>query len=137
VTVEPLGRFVYVVNAGSTSEVNGSISAYHIDANGALTPLAASPFITGINPLSVAVDLLGRFVYVANFPTQASYPSSNISKHLGLSHRSKGGPDTRRRVTLHRRDQSLLRGGGTFGSVRLRGKHRGQRRPTASVSMGP
>ena len=53
-------EFAYVANQG------GNVSAYRIGANGALTPLAGSPFTAGIDPLSVAVDPLGRFVYVAN-----------------------------------------------------------------------
>jgi 6-phosphogluconolactonase len=56
-----LGRFVYVANAYSNT-----VSAYRIGANGALTPVARSPFPTGDVPASVAVDPLGRFVYVAN-----------------------------------------------------------------------
>src|SRR5260370_38474496 len=54
--------FVYVTNA-----VDNNISAYRIGPNGALTPVAGSPFPAGNNPQSVTVDLLGRFVYVANF----------------------------------------------------------------------
>jgi 6-phosphogluconolactonase (cycloisomerase 2 family) len=63
-------EFAYVANDGSNN-----ISAYHIAENGALTPVAGSPFIAGSAPRSVAVDLLGRFVYVANFS------SSDISAY--------------------------------------------------------
>jgi 6-phosphogluconolactonase len=55
-----------VANGGSFSAFNGSVSAYRIADNGALTPVARSPFPAGISSSSVAVDLFGRFVYVAN-----------------------------------------------------------------------
>jgi DNA-binding beta-propeller fold protein YncE len=47
---------------------NGNVSAYSIGANGALTQLTSlgSPFAAGFNPVSVAVDPTGKFVYVAN-----------------------------------------------------------------------
>jgi 6-phosphogluconolactonase len=59
VAVDLLRRFVYVANAG-----NNDVSAYSIGANGALTAVAGSPFAAGRTPQSVAVNLLGRFVYV-------------------------------------------------------------------------
>ena len=40
------------------------MSAYHIDFDGALTSVIGSPFVAGTGPWSVAVDLLGRFVYL-------------------------------------------------------------------------
>ena len=54
-------EFVYVANAGSNN-----VSAYRIAENGALTPVAGSPFPAGSDPRSLAVDLFGLFVYVAN-----------------------------------------------------------------------
>ena len=54
-------EFVYVANAGSNN-----VSAFRIDENGALTPVAGSPFPAGSDPRSLAVDLFGLFVYVAN-----------------------------------------------------------------------
>jgi 6-phosphogluconolactonase len=60
VTVDVLGRCVYVANDASSN-----ISAYHIAENGALTPVAGSPF-PGKKPVSVAVDFWGRFLYAAN-----------------------------------------------------------------------
>src|SRR6202011_5491398 len=45
---------------------SATLLAYHIGPNGALTSVKGSPFSTGITPFSVAVDLLGRFAYVAN-----------------------------------------------------------------------
>ena len=48
------------------NEVSGDVSAYRITENGSLTPVAGSPFAAVSGPISVAVDLSGRFVYVAN-----------------------------------------------------------------------
>lgn len=53
--------FVYVVN-----RISGSISGYTIDDDtGSLTSVPGSPFITGLNPLSIAAHPTGRFAYVA------------------------------------------------------------------------
>jgi hypothetical protein len=51
-------EFAYVV-AGVV------VFAYRVSDNGALTPVSGSPFSTG-GASSVAVDLFGRFLYVAN-----------------------------------------------------------------------
>jgi len=74
--VHPSGRFLYVPNAGGTSATGvagapgGTISAYTIGANGALTPMTNSPF-------SIATTLTapiffhpnGKNFYVRVFPT--------------------------------------------------------------------
>jgi 6-phosphogluconolactonase len=56
-----VSRFVYVANAGSNN-----VSAFRIAESGALTPVVGSPFPTGSDPRSLAVDLFRRFVCVAN-----------------------------------------------------------------------
>jgi 6-phosphogluconolactonase (cycloisomerase 2 family) len=53
--------------------VGDGVSAYRIAENGSLTLVAGSSLPTG-NPISVAVDPLGLFVYVANF-----YGSNSVS----------------------------------------------------------
>ena len=68
--VDPLGRFVYVAN-----NISSDIWAYQIGENGALTPVAGSPFSAGLNPYGVAVDFFGRFVYTAN------YAGNNVSAY--------------------------------------------------------
>jgi 6-phosphogluconolactonase len=55
-------QFAYVPNVGSNN-----VSAYRIGANGALTPVAGSPFAAGSGPFAVAVDPTGKFAYVTNF----------------------------------------------------------------------
>jgi Lactonase, 7-bladed beta-propeller len=55
-------QFAYVPNVGSNN-----VSAYRIGANGALMPVAGSPFAAGSGPFAVAVDPTGKFAYVPNF----------------------------------------------------------------------
>jgi 6-phosphogluconolactonase (cycloisomerase 2 family) len=61
IAFETTGRFAYAVNNA------GSVSAFSINAaNGALTPIASSPFPAGTSPFVMAVDPAGPFAYVAN-----------------------------------------------------------------------
>ena len=69
VTVDPSGRFVYVVNTcvSSADCSAGNVSAYTINSStGALSAVAGSPFAARTLPSSVTVDPSGRFAYVAN-----------------------------------------------------------------------
>jgi 6-phosphogluconolactonase (cycloisomerase 2 family) len=72
VTVDPSGKFVYVLNQGNYFEsADGSVSAFTIDGGtGALTPVMGSPFTTGVGAASMAIDPTGRFAYVGNFGDQ-------------------------------------------------------------------
>src|ERR1700675_4054369 len=56
-------QFAYVANFYSNL-----VSAYSIGSNGALTPVAGSPFgeDAAVGPVSVAVDPMAKFAYVAN-----------------------------------------------------------------------
>jgi 6-phosphogluconolactonase (cycloisomerase 2 family) len=66
VTVDPTGRFVYVVDYNNIPAL-GFISAWSIDgATGALTPVPGSPFPTGFLPRAITIDSTGHFAYVAN-----------------------------------------------------------------------
>jgi 6-phosphogluconolactonase (cycloisomerase 2 family) len=65
--IEPTGRFAYVANAGSNN-----ISVYSITNDGALAPIAGSPFATANGPVAVNIDPAGRFVYVVNQTTGVS-----------------------------------------------------------------
>lgn len=67
VAVTPDGRFAYIAYRNNGGM--GSIGLYPIDATtGALVP-PASPFIDGIAPVAVAIDVTGRFLYTANSGT--------------------------------------------------------------------
>ena len=66
VTVDPLGKFVYVANLGNGFTAS-TVSQYTIGTNGALTPnTAAATVPAGIKPVIVTVDPSGKFAYVAN-----------------------------------------------------------------------
>jgi YVTN family beta-propeller protein len=68
VVADPSGKFAYVAVSGNDSASTGSVITYAINAtNGALASTGTTGTIaTGINPVSVAVDPAGKFVYVAN-----------------------------------------------------------------------
>jgi 6-phosphogluconolactonase len=62
VAVDPMGRFVFVANQAS-----GSISVLNIGANGALAPVAGSPFPAS-SPFDVVVNSAGTVLFASNFP---------------------------------------------------------------------
>jgi hypothetical protein len=95
-------EIAYVANVA-----NANVSAYSIGAHGSLTSVAGSPFAAGIASISVAVDILGRFVYVAN---GGDFPAFNGS------------------VSLPHGARFQFRIGGPLGPVRLRGKRGQQQR---------
>ena len=61
ITVDPLGRYVYMTNRGSND-----VSQYTIGANGALTLMTERTVATGIDPWGITVDPSGRYAYVTN-----------------------------------------------------------------------
>jgi 6-phosphogluconolactonase (cycloisomerase 2 family) len=62
VSIDPTGRFVYVVNNSDST-----VSAFAIDrTSGALNAVPLSPFATGQGPAAVALDPTGKFAYVTN-----------------------------------------------------------------------
>jgi 6-phosphogluconolactonase len=60
VAVDPTGKFVYVANRGPRT-FNGTVSAYRIAVNGALTPVPGAPFPALLAPSSVAITPLVPF----------------------------------------------------------------------------
>src|SRR6266566_464306 len=58
--VTPNGKFVYAGNTAS-----GDISAFSVGSNGALTPIAGSPFSAGGSPDGIKVSPNGKFLGVA------------------------------------------------------------------------
>jgi 6-phosphogluconolactonase len=66
-------QFCYVANGGGSNNVSGyqiesaaNISTYRIARSGALTPVPGSPFATGREPYSIAVNAANQCAYVAN-----------------------------------------------------------------------
>jgi 6-phosphogluconolactonase len=53
---------LYIARSGQ----GGGLAVYTIGLNGLLTPLSASPFAAGAQPLSVLLDSTGKYAYVAN-----------------------------------------------------------------------
>lgn len=61
--VSPSNNFVYIARSGT----GGGLAAYAVAANtGALSAITGSPFAAGTQPFSVALNLAGTDVYVAN-----------------------------------------------------------------------
>jgi 6-phosphogluconolactonase (cycloisomerase 2 family) len=90
VTVDPTGRFVYVVDYNNLPAL-GFISAWSIDgATGALTPVPGSPFQTGFLPRAITIDATGHFAYVANSgdDTVSAYTINGITGALAVIPRS-------------------------------------------------
>jgi 6-phosphogluconolactonase len=77
VIVDASGKYVYVPNTADST-----ISAFTLDANGALAPVSGSPFPSGGNgsingPLGIATDNSCKFIYVANASNDVSVFSIN------------------------------------------------------------
>ncbi|TGK91250.1 lactonase [Leptospira brenneri] len=61
---DSLNRFVFVANSGTGQ---GTISAYSIQSsNGELTSVIGSPFPSGLSPIGLSSDPLGKFLYSSN-----------------------------------------------------------------------
>jgi YD repeat-containing protein len=77
-TIDPSGRFVYVLNSK-----NESISGYAISgSSGSLTPIPGSPFvIAGVfgTPAAMTIDPTGQFLYVATGCPNDSCNAGTIS----------------------------------------------------------
>ncbi len=84
-------QFVIVANAGSND-----VSVYAINPNsGALTQVEGSPFATGPQPVTVAIDPKGKFAYVANqnYPSgQGSVSVYSINPASGVLAQVEGSP---------------------------------------------
>jgi 6-phosphogluconolactonase len=79
ITVDPSGKFLYVANVNMA--LGSTISAFTINpGTGLLTAVAGSPFATGSNPLSLAIDPSGRFLYVATYGP-LNYGSGGVSAY--------------------------------------------------------
>lgn len=69
IRVTPDGKFVVVVNQGTSSAICtlNCVSVFSLDSStGALTEVPGSPFASGDGPGAVAIDPSGKFVFVGN-----------------------------------------------------------------------
>jgi hypothetical protein len=69
--VESKGKFLYVVNHGTTNShnANSTLSAYNIDSStGALTPISdpQNPYAIGNGPVCIAEDPSNQYLYTSN-----------------------------------------------------------------------
>ena len=85
ITVHPTGKFVYVTNL-----MSGNISAFSIDALGALTSIG-TPFPTVDRPWSITMDPSGRFVYVTSFES-STISGYSIDANTGILAEMDGSP---------------------------------------------
>ena len=85
VTVHPTGKFAYVTNL-----MSNDISAFSIDAMGALTSIGA-PVTTAIYPRSVTVDSSGRFAYVTSYDSK-TISGYRIDANTGVLTEMDGSP---------------------------------------------
>lgn len=71
VAIDPAGHHVYAINGGG----GGSVSAFTIGAGGVLAPVTCDPTTfckTSAGPKGIAVDPIGRHVYVSGFGSTVS-----------------------------------------------------------------
>ena len=61
ITTDHQGQFMYVADFQ-----NSNVISLKIDPSGSLSQVAGSPFATGAQPVAIAVDGTGSFVYVSN-----------------------------------------------------------------------
>jgi 6-phosphogluconolactonase (cycloisomerase 2 family) len=77
-TMDSDGHFLFAAN-----QVSNSISVYSIDATkGSLSEIQGSPFVTGANPVSLAITPSGKFLYVASPNLQSVFGYSISSGAL-------------------------------------------------------
>ncbi len=84
--VDIVGDFLYLTNSNtsfqappSSGPVDGSIYAFSINSvTGALTTVPSSPFLTGIDPLSIVISPFGSYAYWTS-----SSPSSHFAQIFG------------------------------------------------------
>jgi 6-phosphogluconolactonase (cycloisomerase 2 family) len=96
IAIDPAGKFLYATISSSFMGTSTSIYGYTIDAaSGGLTAMPGSPFPTGENPASAAVDVSGRFLFVANNANTAngnSVSAFSINPDTGVLTAVPGSP---------------------------------------------
>jgi 6-phosphogluconolactonase len=96
IAIDPAGKFLYATISSSFMGTSTSVYAYTIDAtSGSLTAVPGSPFTAGENPASAAVDVSGRFLFVANNANTAngnSVSAFSIDSDTGVLTPIPGSP---------------------------------------------
>jgi 6-phosphogluconolactonase (cycloisomerase 2 family) len=83
-TIDSKGQFLYAADSG-----NNQVFSFSIGANGALTPVAGSPFAAGTQPVSLAIDGTSAFLYTAN---KGSNDISGFTVKAGVLTQVTGSP---------------------------------------------
>ncbi|MGD0271274.1 MAG: beta-propeller fold lactonase family protein, partial [Candidatus Sulfotelmatobacter sp.] len=79
-SVDAYGKFLYVVNKGSSN-----ISGYEINSNtGALLPFSGAPVAAGVGPNSIAIRSDDSWVFVANTGYPGTLSQYSISLTSGI-----------------------------------------------------
>jgi len=81
IAIDPTGTHLYATNQDSNT-----VAAFTINADGSLTKVTGSPFVTGQMPTSATVDPSGKFLYLTNF-NSATVSVYNIGPDGALTSR--------------------------------------------------
>ena len=96
IAIDPAGKFLYATISSSFMGTSTDVYAYTIEvASGNLTAVPGSPFTAGENPVSAAVDVSGRFLFVANNANTAngnSVSAFSINPDTGVLTPVPGSP---------------------------------------------
>ncbi|MGA2355093.1 MAG: beta-propeller fold lactonase family protein [Terriglobales bacterium] len=97
-TVDASDSYLYVANPSATNPTlpttTGNVSGFNITSNGALTPIAGSPFasVEGSGPSAVVIDPFNRFVYAVTPQASASIWCFSINSLNGQLTEVPGSP---------------------------------------------
>lgn len=89
IALSPDGRFLFLASAGQVRpDTNRAVSAFTVGDDGALDPVAGSPFEAGAGPVGIAVTPDGRFLYVSHFDGDEVYgfaiaPDGTLTRTAG------------------------------------------------------
>jgi 6-phosphogluconolactonase len=79
--VDPSSKFLYEASNLDNLTPTNDLSAFMINAStGMLTPVAGSPFTSGVSPLSLAVDATGKFLYSADSGGEGGVANDSVSE---------------------------------------------------------
>lgn len=82
VAMHPSGKFAYAVGDSCALDTfDGYVSTYSIDLTSGALSSAGSPVAAGVCPSSVAVDPLGRFVYVTDNSGLNGHQDDNVAMY--------------------------------------------------------
>lgn len=84
VAVAPSGDYVYVTTLDSTSNPVSYVYAFAVQSDGALLPVAGSPFSTVNWAAALAIDPKGEYLYVSSSP-ETSTPSDAYVDAFAIS----------------------------------------------------